>query len=95
MNIVLNHLTSYGDSTAMWLDTTGDFSVEEAVEILNTKQVSNPISSVIRILIVEQMSHGILERLQVSLVFDLNAAQAVIDALFQRKSVSGILYPQK
>ena len=79
----------------MWLDTTGDFSVEEAVEILNTKQVSNPISSVIRILIVEQMSHGILERLQVSLVFDLNAAQAVIDALFQRKSVSGILYPQK
>lgn len=79
----------------MWLDTTGDFSVEEAVEILNTKQVSNPISSVIRILIVEQMSHGILERLQVSLVFDLNAAQAVIDALFQRKSVGGILYPQK
>jgi hypothetical protein len=40
------------------------------------------------------MSRGILERLQVSLVFDLNAAQAVIDILFHRKSVGGILYPQ-
>jgi hypothetical protein len=34
----------------MWLDTTGDFSVEEVVEILNTKQVINLLRSVIRIL---------------------------------------------
>jgi len=36
--LVLNHLAAREGSTAAWIDTTGDFSVEVAQDVLATKQ---------------------------------------------------------
>jgi RAD51-like protein 3 len=80
----LHHLAKHVESTVTWIDTTGDFSPENACQILDCIEV-------IRLLMVEthpyhyyfQKFPSILERLQISLAFDIDAAQAIVDHSIQ------------
>ncbi|CAA7267055.1 unnamed protein product [Cyclocybe aegerita] len=74
LNIVVQHLATYPDSNVVWIDTMGDFSAEIAVQILNSKQVSSRV----------------LERLHVSLAFDTDSAQTLLDDLVQATSVRSV-----
>ena len=65
--MLLNHLASNIDDTALWIDTTCDFSPERAAQLLDAKQ----------------MSPSILERLKVSLAFDINTIQGMLEDLSQ------------
>ncbi|RDB31002.1 DNA repair protein RAD51 4 [Hypsizygus marmoreus] len=61
LNVVLRHLSQSENTKVLWMDTTGDFSVDEASRILNCY-------------ITESASGTALERLQVSSTFDIEAA---------------------
>ncbi|KIM84382.1 hypothetical protein PILCRDRAFT_410642 [Piloderma croceum F 1598] len=67
MHVVLRHLVNNPHSGALWMDTTGDFSAERATQLI-------------------QLHGGVdastaLERLQVSLVLDIEGAHDVLEAL--------------
>ncbi|GLB40569.1 putative P-loop containing nucleoside triphosphate hydrolase protein [Lyophyllum shimeji] len=67
LNIVLRHLAEFRHGRAVWLDTTGDFSVEQATEVLKSLHT--------------EAASTALERLQVSLAFDIEAAYNVLEEL--------------
>ncbi|KAF9565352.1 P-loop containing nucleoside triphosphate hydrolase protein [Agrocybe pediades] len=69
LNIILHHLASQPTpGTAVWVDTTGDFSSEKALNILACRQ----------------LDENILERVQVVLAFDIDFAQALLEDLSSR-----------
>ncbi|KAF9472126.1 hypothetical protein BDN70DRAFT_938412 [Pholiota conissans] len=68
LNLLLNHLTLNPDSQALWVDTTGNFSPDRAVQIVQAKQLST----------------SIIERLQVTLAFDTDTVQELIEDFSQR-----------
>ncbi|KAF4613995.1 hypothetical protein D9613_007604 [Agrocybe pediades] len=72
LNIILHHLASQPTpGTAVWVDTTGDFSSEKALNILACRQ----------------LDENILERVQVVLAFDIDFAQALLEDLSSRHDV--------
>jgi hypothetical protein len=75
----LHYLGNHTESTATWIDTTGDFSPENACELLNCSEVI-------------QKSSLVLERLQISLAFDIDAAQALVDHAIHNIDVRAITY---
>ncbi|KAG6887822.1 hypothetical protein C0995_012369 [Termitomyces sp. Mi166 len=67
LNIILRHLSGSSQAHVVWVDTTGDFSVEYAAQILKTFN--------------SEATSTALERLQVSLAFHLEAAYTVLEEL--------------
>ncbi|KAF9466479.1 P-loop containing nucleoside triphosphate hydrolase protein [Collybia nuda] len=67
LHVVLRHLMQNPQSNILWMDTTGEFSVPRATELLNSFDLETPTTA--------------LERLQVSLVFDIDAAHELLDNL--------------
>ncbi|KIM40527.1 hypothetical protein M413DRAFT_73216 [Hebeloma cylindrosporum] len=67
LNLLLHHLESCPENTALWIHTTGEFSPERTSEILNAKQI--PAS--------------VLQRFQVSLAFDIDTMQTLLEDLRQ------------
>ncbi|KAG6910006.1 hypothetical protein DXG01_014007 [Tephrocybe rancida] len=67
LNTVLRHLSEYSDGHVVWIDTTGDFSVEQTASIIKTYDFEGASTA--------------LDRLQVSLAFDIEAAYNVLDEL--------------
>ncbi|KAG8906796.1 hypothetical protein FRB99_006063 [Tulasnella sp. 403] len=76
--IVLRHLALYGESSALWLDTTGEFPAEQASSAIHY--------------IVEKDSETALGRLQVSHAFNLTAAHNALDAL--RTTLDALTYEE-
>ncbi|KAG6828880.1 hypothetical protein H0H92_006436 [Tricholoma furcatifolium] len=74
LNIILRHLSESEDARAVWVDTTGDFSVERAAEILKTFE--------------SEASSTALERLQISLAFDIESVYNVLEQLKSSYNVS-------
>jgi len=96
LNLVLHHLGKHVESTATWIDTTGGFSPENACQLLECIEV-------IHWLMVQmcpychyyysQKPPSVLARLQISLAFDIDAAQAIADHLIQNIDVRTTTYP--
>ncbi|KII84438.1 hypothetical protein PLICRDRAFT_147192 [Plicaturopsis crispa FD-325 SS-3] len=68
LQIVLRHLSENSDYVAHWIDTTGEFSPQRAVTVLQSLGGNVAESTA-------------LERLQVSLAFDIEAAHDVLENL--------------
>ncbi|KAF7975714.1 hypothetical protein HWV62_8673 [Athelia sp. TMB] len=73
MHVVLRHLVNNASSAALWIDTTGDFSADRASQLVH--------------LHAGQAQSTAMHRLQVSLVFDIEAAHDILDALSSALSV--------
>ncbi|KAI0649543.1 P-loop containing nucleoside triphosphate hydrolase protein [Trametes meyenii] len=69
LQLALRHLSRVDDSSVLWVDSTGDFSPERVSLML--EQMDGAPSSTI------------LERLQVSMVFDIEAVHEVLETLRQ------------
>ncbi|KAG6833384.1 hypothetical protein H0H87_008001, partial [Tephrocybe sp. NHM501043] len=67
LNIVLRQLSGTSHGHVVWVDTTGDFSVERAAQILKTFD--------------SEASSTALERLHISLAFDIEAAYNILDEI--------------
>jgi len=67
LHVVLRHLAYHDQSCISWIDTTGDFSIDRAIQLLDSYAT--------------QAASTALERLQVSLAFDVHAVQEVLDEL--------------
>ncbi|EGO24539.1 hypothetical protein SERLADRAFT_361551 [Serpula lacrymans var. lacrymans S7.9] len=68
LHIVLRHLALHPNSRALWIDTTADFSAQRTAMKLKFYRGEVGIETV-------------LERLQVSFLFDVNAVHAALEAL--------------
>lgn len=68
LQVVLRHLSTVFDSSALWIDTTGDFAPERIPAMLEHYT--------------GQAASTVLERLQVALAFDIEAAHEVLDELY-------------
>lgn len=94
LNLVLHHLGDHLESTATWIDTTGDFSPENACQLLACIEVIHLFKSsnmfIIIIVYHFQKSPSTLERLQISLAFDIDAAQVIVDHSIQNIDVRAI-----
>ncbi|KZP27338.1 P-loop containing nucleoside triphosphate hydrolase protein [Athelia psychrophila] len=67
MHVVLRHLVRNPSSAALWMDTTGDFLPYQASQLID--------------LHAGQAQSTAMHRLQISLVFDIESAHDIIDAL--------------
>ncbi|KAJ6539043.1 P-loop containing nucleoside triphosphate hydrolase protein [Mycena capillaripes] len=67
LQLVLHHLVHHPQSSVLWIDTTGDFSAVRAAEILERSDVPDASAA--------------LERLQVSLAFDVDSVHEVLEEL--------------
>ncbi|KDQ57033.1 hypothetical protein JAAARDRAFT_58515 [Jaapia argillacea MUCL 33604] len=72
LHLVLRHLVNNPDAGALWIDTLADFSVERVSETLAKFD--------------QETSSTVLERLQVSLVFDIEAVHDVLEELRSKLS---------
>ncbi|KAI0366187.1 P-loop containing nucleoside triphosphate hydrolase protein [Pilatotrama ljubarskyi] len=72
MQLALRHLSRAEDSSVLWIDSSGEFSPERVTHML--EQLGN------------EFSPTVLERLQVSLAFDIEAVHEVLETL--RRTVS-------
>ncbi|KAG8880818.1 hypothetical protein FRB97_000409 [Tulasnella sp. 331] len=82
--VVLRHLTLYEDSDSWWIDTTSDFSVDQAAAITQAIQ--------------SQTSLAALDRLQICSAVNLTAVHDVLDALavvLKRRLLRTIANPLK
>ncbi|KAI0326484.1 P-loop containing nucleoside triphosphate hydrolase protein [Cubamyces sp. BRFM 1775] len=75
LQLVLRHLARTSDSSVLWIDSSGEFSPERVSLVL--AQIPGEYSATV------------LERLQVSLVFDIEAAHEVLETLRQVMSMRG------
>ncbi|KAL0956865.1 hypothetical protein HGRIS_002973 [Hohenbuehelia grisea] len=66
--VVLRHLSNFPESFALWIDATGDFSAERATQLLDSCAGS------------QAECETVLDRLQVSLAFDLDSAYEALDS---------------
>ncbi|PPQ90797.1 hypothetical protein CVT25_012117 [Psilocybe cyanescens] len=71
LSLLLHHLASSTVSKAVWIDTTGEFSLEQAAQLLD----------------VYQISPAILERMEVSLAFDIDMARTLLEGISVRTDV--------
>ncbi|EAU85550.2 hypothetical protein CC1G_06263 [Coprinopsis cinerea okayama7 len=78
LNLVLNHLSHHPNDKAAWIDVLGDFSPANASAILQGSGSTSPQS--------------VLERLLVSLAFDLETLHAILDELFVPGSTGQLKY---
>ncbi|EDR08481.1 uncharacterized protein LACBIDRAFT_297196 [Laccaria bicolor S238N-H82] len=69
LNVILHHLTCHPNATAAWIDTTGDFSPKRAIQVLESYAAEAPLAA--------------LERLQVSLAFEVEVARGILEELNQ------------
>ncbi|KIK99168.1 hypothetical protein PAXRUDRAFT_823068 [Paxillus rubicundulus Ve08.2h10] len=76
LQIALRLLVAHTQASVLWMDTTGDFSVER------TTQVARQLDG--------EGSATALERLQVSLVLNIESAQAVLEDLRYSLAVSAL-----
>ncbi|KAG6900577.1 hypothetical protein C0993_008294 [Termitomyces sp. T159_Od127] len=67
LNVILRHLSGFSQSRVVWVDTTGDFSAENSAQILKTFN--------------SEAASTALDRLQVSLAFDIEAAYNILEEL--------------
>ncbi|KAG1821889.1 P-loop containing nucleoside triphosphate hydrolase protein [Suillus subaureus] len=67
LQIVIQCLLANADSCALWIDTSGDFSAEKTAQLVRHFDVA--------------LSGKVLERLQVSLGFNIEAVHDVLEAL--------------
>ncbi|KAJ7233144.1 P-loop containing nucleoside triphosphate hydrolase protein [Mycena haematopus] len=67
LRLVLHHLVHHLQSSVLWIDTTGDFSAARATEIL---ELCDPAGASLA-----------LDRLQVSVAFEVDAVHEVLDEL--------------
>jgi RAD51-like protein 3 len=67
LQIVIQCLLVNADSYALWIDTSGDFSAEKTAQLVRHFDIA--------------VSDKVLERLQVSLSFDIEAVHDVLEAL--------------
>ncbi|KAG1872111.1 P-loop containing nucleoside triphosphate hydrolase protein [Suillus tomentosus] len=67
LQVVIQHLLCDADSCALWIDTSGDFSAEKTAQLVRHFDVA--------------VSDKVLERLQVSLGFNIEAVHDVLEAL--------------
>jgi RAD51-like protein 3 len=67
LQIVIQCLLANADSYALWIDTSGDFSAEKTAQLVRHFDIA--------------VSDKVLERLQVSLSFDIEAVHDVLEAL--------------
>lgn len=67
LQIVIQRLLADVDSCALWIDTSGDFSAEKTAQLVRHFDVA--------------VSDKVLERLQVSLGFNIEAVHDVLEAL--------------
>ncbi|KAJ7283493.1 P-loop containing nucleoside triphosphate hydrolase protein [Mycena rebaudengoi] len=67
LHLVLRHLSCRPQSSVLWIDTTGDFSAGRAAEILEMEDGPGACTA--------------LERLQVSLAFEVDAVHDVLEEL--------------
>ncbi|KAI0787380.1 P-loop containing nucleoside triphosphate hydrolase protein [Fomes fomentarius] len=75
LQLALRHLTQVATSIVHWIDSSGEFSPERVSSLL--AQLKGPCSSTA------------LERLQVSLTFDIEAAHEVLESIRQSFSNTG------
>ncbi|KAM5539255.1 hypothetical protein V8D89_007128 [Ganoderma adspersum] len=73
LQVTLRHLANAGDSSVLWVDSGGEFSPERVALLL--EQLGGPYSATA------------LERLQVSLAFDIEAVHEVLEELRQSLTV--------
>ncbi|KAI0805946.1 P-loop containing nucleoside triphosphate hydrolase protein [Irpex lacteus] len=78
LQVVMRHLATHADHAALWIDTTGDFSVERL----------QPFITLYDDLVAESR----LLRLQLSLAFDVYAIQEILDALKSGFSPQGQMH---
>ncbi|PIL35313.1 hypothetical protein GSI_02038 [Ganoderma sinense ZZ0214-1] len=74
LQVALRHLAHVGDSSVLWIDSAGEFSPERVALVL--EQIGGPHSATA------------LERLQVSLAFDIEAVHAVLEELRQSLTIA-------
>lgn len=67
LQIVIQHLLANANACALWIDTSGDFSAEKTAQLV---RYFDPA-----------VSHTVLERLQVSTGFNIEAVHDVLEAL--------------
>ncbi|KAI0635525.1 P-loop containing nucleoside triphosphate hydrolase protein [Trametes polyzona] len=75
LRVVLRHLSQIGDSSALWIDSSGEFSPERVSRML--EKIEGPCVA------------SVLERLQVSLVFDIEAVHDLLESIRQTLSSRG------
>ncbi|PPQ64571.1 hypothetical protein CVT26_001969 [Gymnopilus dilepis] len=71
LNLVLRSI-AFSDTSAVWIDTTGEFSAVKASTILAQAKIPD----------------SVLERIQVSFAFDIGMAQEVLQELYQLNDLS-------
>ncbi|OJA11134.1 hypothetical protein AZE42_02359 [Rhizopogon vesiculosus] len=67
LQTVIQRLVADVNSSALWIDTSGDFSAEKTVQLVRHFDVA--------------MSENVLERLQVSLCFNIEAVRDILESL--------------
>jgi RAD51-like protein 3 len=84
LNIVLRLLVEDNDSGAIWIDTTGDFSVQNAKDMLvlyeGIVRISN-FGDNMKLIDMMQGASTALDRLNISLAFDIDAAYDVLETV--------------
>ncbi|KAI0697970.1 P-loop containing nucleoside triphosphate hydrolase protein [Cytidiella melzeri] len=76
LQVVMRQLSTHADHAALWIDTTGDFSVDR-IHLISAAYDKMP------------SAHSAAERLQLSLAFDVNTVQEVLESLRTSYSLSG------
>lgn len=79
LQIVIQRLLGDADSCALWIDTSGDFSAEKTAQLVRQLDLA--------------VSDNVLERLQVSLGFNIEAVHDVLEALHISLSSSRTVAP--
>ncbi|KAL1663580.1 P-loop containing nucleoside triphosphate hydrolase protein [Schizophyllum commune] len=75
LNTVINYLVRYDDCYACWVDTTGEFTVEKAMQVLGAAtDVSSPY-------FIQDPYATALDRFEVSLAFDVSTMFDVLQTL--------------
>ncbi|KAG1734176.1 P-loop containing nucleoside triphosphate hydrolase protein [Suillus lakei] len=79
LQIVIQRLLAEAESCALWIDTSGDFSAEKTAQLVRRFDVA--------------ISDKVLERLHVSLGFNIEAVHDILEALRVSLSGSGTIGP--
>jgi len=84
LNVVLHYLVEHPDASAVWFDTTGDFSAERIAPILESLaaqvKLSAPCAFYLRVTTFIQDTASVLDRLQVCPCFDIDGVLGALDS---------------
>ncbi|KZT07752.1 P-loop containing nucleoside triphosphate hydrolase protein [Laetiporus sulphureus 93-53] len=67
LQVVLRHLSSVYDAAALWIDTTGDLAIDRISDLLESYRGDAKAT--------------VMDRLQIALAFDIEAAHEVLESL--------------